>query len=309
MNTSTSRVNALALPQNLAAMVAGAFAADAFSLGAHWLYDQNDIVSRFGRPSTLMSPGSPYHPGKSAGDFTHLGDQMWLLQQSVAACGGRFDANEFSQRWQAFWQSPTTRTYKDKATTVTLQNLERGMAIHEAGSLSEELAGATRSVPVLAVGLAQDLPELALIESVQEQTALTHRGVPSLHAAAFFARLMHGLAAGLDLPTAMDGSLGDSSQVIRDLGLMAESARLAKLSTPEAVLGLGQSCDLNQALPSSLLILARHGDSYEEAIVQNVLAGGDSAARGIFIGAVLGYVHGMQAIPSAWLDAMHIRPI
>ncbi|MDB6074567.1 MAG: hypothetical protein JWO89_2207, partial [Verrucomicrobiaceae bacterium] len=38
--------------------------------------------------------------------------------------------------------------------------------------------------------------------------------------------------------------------------------------------------------------------------IENVMAGGDSAARGIFIGAVLGWLHGEQGIPEAWRNGL-----
>jgi ADP-ribosylglycohydrolase len=38
------------------------------------------------------------------------------------------------------------------------------------------------------------------------------------------------------------------------------------------------------------------------------MAGGDSASRGIIVGGILGYVHGVDAIPKAWRDVLHALP-
>ena len=292
----------------ISGMILGAFVGDALSLSAHWIYDTKTISGKLGRLGRLADPLSEYHKGKTAGDYTHIGDQMWILQQSVAKTGGTFDADDFSQRWRAFWKDPATTAYRDTATKQTLEGLARGTALHEAGSLSEELAGAARCIPVIAAGLASGKSEMAVIESAQEQTALTHRGLASLHAAAFLARLSLGLVAGLDLNTALDGALCDSSQVIRDLGQKAAAPKLQALSTTDAIAQLGQACDLGQAFPSTLLLLTRYAHSFEEALVENVLAGGDSASRGIILGAILGYVHGVDAIPKAWRDGLHNLP-
>ncbi len=290
-------------------MLVGAFVADALALGPHWVYDSSEIETKLGKVEGFHAPLTSYHPGKAAGDYTHLGDQMWTLQQSVLACGGLFDAQDFSRRWREIWTNSRTQSYRDKASEQTLQNLERGTPIHEAGSLSEELAGPVRGIPVLVAGLRRGASEQQLIEGMQEQTALTHRGIPALHTAAFIARLALGLAAGLDLETALDGGLCDSSQIVRDHGLRAESSKLDGLSTAEAIKNLGQACNLNQALPSAIILLVRHGGSYREAMIENVMAGGDSAARGILVGALLGYVHGLESIPKEWREALHTLPV
>ena len=58
------------------AIVAG-FAADALSLGVHWVYDTAQIKEKYGRLDKMAAPElAAYHQPKSAGEFTHYGDQM-----------------------------------------------------------------------------------------------------------------------------------------------------------------------------------------------------------------------------------------
>jgi ADP-ribosylglycohydrolase len=289
-------------------LLVGALVADSFSLAAHWLYDTAEIAQKFGRMSELGAPASSYHPGKGAGDYTHLGDQTLLLAKSVQAKGNHFDPSDFMQAWRSFWTSPGQKCYQDKATRTVLENLARGDDLLLAGALSLEMAGPARSAPVLAAGLEKGMSEQELIAVAQQQTQLTHRSTEAIDTAAFYARLLLNFKAGLDLETAMDAALCDSSQFVRDLGVKAESPKGDNLSTTEAVAWLGQSCDLVNALPASLLILRRHGASYEEAMVENVMAGGDSAARGLFIGGLLGFLHGVEAIPLRWKDAVNAKP-
>ncbi|MDB6117834.1 MAG: hypothetical protein JWO08_1615 [Verrucomicrobiaceae bacterium] len=294
----------MTLEQRTRGMLLGAFVGDALALGPHWMYDRSKIEQKFGRISGLNDPATQYHPGKKAGDYTHLGDQMLVLQRSIQIHGGLFDPKDFLQSWKAFWTDPATKSYVDKATRTVLGAMEDGFAAKEVASSSTEFAGPVRGIPVLVTGLANGYDEASLITAMKEQTRLTHRSTEAQDVAAFLARLGSGLAAELDLETALDGALGDSSQFVRDSGRKAEAPRLANVTTGEAVESLGQTCDSDEALPSSIYILRRHQGSFEEALIENVMAGGDSAARGIFIGAVLGWLHGEQGIPEAWRNGL-----
>jgi ADP-ribosylglycohydrolase len=287
-------------PSQLAGLLLGSLTADSFSLGQHWIYDQAQI------PETpeVSAPASSYHPGKAAGDYTHLGDQTLILARSIAATGDEFDPMHFMAAWRTFWEAPGQQSYKDKATRTVFENLARGESLLLSGALSAELAGPARAAPVLASGLRKGVSEKELIALAQSQTQLTHRCAEAVDTAAFYARLLLNIAAGLDMDTALDAALCDSSQFVRDLGGKATSARVEAMETLEAIAWLGQSCDLDKALPACVLLLQRHGGSYEEAITMNVRAGGDSAARGLFIGGVLGFMHGEKAIPAAWRNAL-----
>ncbi|MBL9118139.1 MAG: ADP-ribosylglycohydrolase family protein [Verrucomicrobiaceae bacterium] len=300
--------SALHKDPRIAGLLLGAFVGDALALGPHWVYDPSTIQAKLGTVSGFNDPLTPYHPGKKAGDYTHIGDQMWLLQQSISDSRWQFEVTHYFKRWKAFWDDEKTISYRDKATKETLHNITKGLPMMEAGALSDELAGPARGMPVLAAGLIHGQSVEAMIESIQEQTALTHRSADALHAAAFLARLIQGLVTGLDLPKAIAKALGASAQVVKDLGVKATSPNLASVDTTTAISTLGQSCDMEEALPACLLLLSRHGHDYKEAMVQNVMAGGDSATRGIVVGGVLGYYHGQSAVPEAWRKALTTPP-
>ncbi len=87
------------------AMVLASFAADALSLGVHWIYNTNVIDKKWGRVEEYIKPERPtYHPTKGLGDFTHYGDQTLVLLESIAGSSG-FDLNHFADRWQEFFKS------------------------------------------------------------------------------------------------------------------------------------------------------------------------------------------------------------
>ena len=51
-------------------------------------------------------------------------------------------------------------------------------------------------------------------------------------------------------------------------------------------------------------LIAKYENNLEEALVQSVMAGGDSAARGMLVGMVLGAHLGQGSIPEKWLSKL-----
>ena len=54
-------------------------------------------------------------------------------------------------------------------------------------------------------------------------------------------------------------------------------------------------------------LIAKYENNLEEALVQSVMAGGDSAARGMLVGMVLGAHLGQSSIPQKWLSELARR--
>jgi ADP-ribosylglycohydrolase len=127
--------------QRYKGLLYGALVADALALGAHWLYDQNEIAGRFGRVAEFLPPArDDYHPGKLRGAQTHYGDQTLVLLESLDACDGNFVMEDFAQRWSWFWRE--SKAYRDHATKITLARLEESFDPPRAGSDSTDLGGA-----------------------------------------------------------------------------------------------------------------------------------------------------------------------
>ena len=185
------------------AAVLVSLAADALSLGAHWFYDTAEIDRRFGRVEELLAPPpDSFHAGKERGQFTHYGDQTLVLLESVAACKG-FDLADFARRWQALFTTGY-RGYVDKATSATLENLQRGLGPEQCGSTSADLGGAARIAP-LVWWYRQDRDQL--FEAVRVQTAMTHNNPAVLAGAAFIARTAWSVLAGAAPQAAMEEAL------------------------------------------------------------------------------------------------------
>jgi ADP-ribosylglycohydrolase len=73
-----------------------------------------------------------------------------------------------------------------------------------------------------------------------------------------------------------------------------------------AVQALGPACGIAGALPATLVLALLYPDELETALIENVMAGGDSAARGLALGALLGARPG-AFVPERWLAAWQAR--
>ena len=285
------------------AMVWASFVGDALALGPHWEYDPNALAARFGRVTGYVDPPSDgYHAGKRAGELTHYGDQTLVLLRSLAACGG-FDLDDFATQWRTLFSGYTG--YVDGATRMTLKIFEFGEGPRHSGSNSSDLAGACRIAP-LVYALRGDLP--VLIEAVRDQTRMTHNHARVIEAAEFFARTTCGVLNGQSPVAALEAAAGNLAAA--PIGQwLAAGLDSAGTDTVTAIGRFGRSCHIDEAMPGVIHLLARHGRDLPECLTENVMAGGDSAARGMLAGMILGAAHGMAAIPGDWLAGLAGRPV
>ncbi len=108
--------------------------------------------------------------------------------------------------------------------------------------------------------------------------------------------------------------------VYRTSDIDEKYGRLESMAAPEiasktqntrtAIAEFGQMCSVEAALPSTIHLIAKYEDNLKEALVENIMAGGDSSARGMFAGFLIGAYNGPDAIPMEWLkDMIHSNEI
>ena len=281
------------------AMVLASFAADSLALGAHWIYDTESISKMFDRVDTFLKPApNSYHATKEKGAFTHYGDQTFVLLESLAAKKG-FDLSDFSARWRALFED--YNGYMDHATTDTLSNYASGGSHEDPGSPSEDLAGAARIAPLVYVY--RHDPD-KLVESAKSQTRMTHNSPLTIDSAAFFARVAWRVLQGTQPVEAMKNVSQEhfgGSPVSRWVQAGLATKDKDSVST---ISRFGQSCHTEEAFPGVVQLIARYHNDLKEALIQSVMAGGDSAARGMIVGMVLGAQFGPAGLPQQWLNEL-----
>ncbi len=285
-------------------MVLASFVADSLALGVHWIYDTAEIDRQFGRVTDLLPPqeGS-YHTSKKLGDFTHYGDQSFHLLEHLAEHDCRFDITEYARDWQNFMTKYPG--YKDKASKETLKNMDSGKEPEKCGSGSTDLGGPARIAPLLYC-YRENPDEMPV--AVKSQTTLTHSGPGILEGTIFLAESCHAILLGATPREAfkqvLTESMDDSELKLR----LHKCLESTQIDTRLQVKEFGQACSINAALPGAVYTVLKHEDNLEEALIETVMAGGDSAARGMVVGMLLGAYHGKNQIPSRWLEKLTQYP-
>lgn len=285
--------------EKIKAAILTSFAADSLALGVHWIYNTHVIDKKLGRVETLLKPEiASFHRGKERGAFTHYGDQTMVLMESVAARDG-FDLSDFAGRWQALFADYAG--YVDQATKGTLARFAEGAAPERSGSSSSDLGGAARIAPLLLAG-GNDTDRL--VSAARLQTAMTHNHPAVVASAEFFARAAAAVLAG-NPPLAAVRKAAETCPTEMALPRWVEAGLDSRdMDTRKAIADFGQMCEAEAAFPATLHLIAKYPEDPGAALVENVMAGGDSAARGLLAGMILGAHKGLGAIPDHWVTGM-----
>jgi ADP-ribosylglycohydrolase len=288
------------MPSDARAVVTASLAADALALGAHWIYDTGQIDAAFGRVEALQDPlPSSFHAGKGRGDLTHYGDQTLLLLRSLVEEAG-FSLDGFARAWRGMFGDYTG--YRDHASQDTLKRFEDGWPPEDAGSASTDLGGAARIAPL--VFFYHD-DEEQLLTAVRQQTAMTHQNALVVDSAAFWARVAVSVLQGqtpLEAVQAIGSRFFDRPPFAE---WVSKGVASRDTATRQAIAEFGPACGVDQAFPSVVHLIAKYQKAAREGMIANVMAGGDSAARGLIAGMVLGAHMGTAAVSEDWLKGMH----
>jgi ADP-ribosylglycohydrolase len=295
------------IESRLSAAIWGQFIGDAAALGTHWIYDLDDLAARY--PGGIQGFETPkaghYHEGKQSGDQTHYGDAALLLLESLAACGAEFREKDFGIRLTSFFGSPICKSYRDHAMRETLEHLTAEPDNFQNGANDDQLATVSRLSPVVVAYHAR--PSTERLDAIRRLTLVTQNHPTAIACAAAHAVLLDSLLHGTSFAEAFEATR-KSADVSCDGSDYFEFAHmLRELDVVTATGRFGQSCPLPQSFPSALHAALLHHEDLTTAILLTLRAGGDSAGRASMIGAWLGAIHGMEAIPEEWLMQLRSR--
>ncbi|MBE0555768.1 MAG: ADP-ribosylglycohydrolase family protein, partial [Proteobacteria bacterium] len=126
----------------------------------------------------------------------------------------------------------------------------------------------------------------------------------TIDAAEFFARAAVRILGG-ETPAAAFTAVAEDRFPGSPLAALVKDGITAKGDESVAAIGrFGRNCYAPAAFPGVIQIVTRYENDMKEALIQAVMAGGDSAARGMSVGMLLGAHLGEAAIPAPWLAGL-----
>jgi len=283
---------------NKKAALLGAFCADAYALGSHWVYSCDVIEDALLDWDGHNAPLTDYHGDKQAGELTHYGDQMLWLLESIAK-EHDFDLDAFSLYWKE--KISNYGGYVDGASKATLAVMNDNAA-HTG---SNDLSVAGRFAPLLYL-YCDDLK--GLLEAVEEHSAFTHNNRLVEQSSLYFAEVAYHVMHGAPLEETLRRTAKEYDEMIQIWVTEGFDSRFRP--TRDVIGHFGQSCGVVSGFPGVIHLLVKYQENYESAMLENAKAGGDSAARGLIAGTILGALHGTDTIPQRWIDSLvHIKAI
>ena len=177
--------------------------------------------------------------------------------------------------------------------------------------------------------------EEAMVSDAVSTTYLSHKNSDPVAAAQFLARATYRIARGVPLREALMASAAaqrdsfidarrrealakveeaaDEGSALAKQGRFIDDTAITSLARlwdvgKEEPIKVGKASPTEGALPAALYFAVRYEHDLEAALIANANVGGDSAARGIVIGMLLGAAHGEEAIPARWLAGLRALP-
>jgi ADP-ribosylglycohydrolase len=310
---------------------------DALAMPVHWYYNRQALETDYGRVTDYLPPRSPhtdsilwrsnYHAPNSKGEILHDQAQYWgqrgihyhqflkagentlnvkicrLLVESMNQIG-TYDADDFVRRYIDFMTTPGNHqdTYIEECHRNFFANYARGRPTHKCGVQDKHIGGLVGILPVVAFYFKQ--PEKAR-EAALAHLALTHPGYKMETAGLLVIDLLLEVLNGIPLKKAIVEEIEAQSNPL----LGHPFGQL--LSQPDDwVIGprFSTACYVEDSVPAVVYLALKYHDDPETALIANTNLGGDNAARGAVLGALLGASHGIEKFPDRWVKGL-VEPL
>ncbi|MCW8894879.1 MAG: ADP-ribosylglycohydrolase family protein [Sulfurimonas sp.] len=263
--------------------------ADAYALGAHWIYDEEDLDNLPIDWQTLNDAQSIWHKGKTKGDFTHYGDQALYLLEYMSK------NREFNQEdYYSFWKEKMSKYdgYIDGATRN---------ALVEMGSTSSDLSICGRIAPLLIHVYSKE----EFLSRVKDFTSITHNSELAHLASQFFAELLWESKENQDIKNNIQTLKIKYPKLAEWID---EGVNSKDIDTFDAIRGFGPACGIDGGF-SGVIHLLSIDDDFKTLMINNSKAGGDSSARFMVVAQILGSQDGFENIQELVDDINEIQKI
>jgi len=241
--------------------------ADAYALGAHWIYDEDQLKELPIDWDRLNDAQSIWHKGKVKGDFTHYGDQTLFLLEYMSK-RKEFNIDDYYSFWKEKMSNYTG--YIDGATRE---------ALVEIGSFSNDLSICGHIAP-LQINAGS---KAEFLSRVDEFTKMTHNSELAILSSQFFAELLWDSKENQDIKNNIQILKNKHPQLTTwiDDGVSSQDA-----DTFTTIRDFGPACGIEGGFAGVIHLLSL-SDNFKTIMQKNAKAGGDSSARGMVVAMVL----------------------
>ena len=273
-------------------LVLSSLVSDAYSLGAHWIYDEKQLETLDLNWEELNEPKSIWHKGKVSGDFTHYGDQtLWLY--NFLEDKKSFDVSQYVEYWKNKIES--YNGYIDGATRETLENIKNGVVPTGSPSTDSSIIG--RITPLLLVSNTNE----EFLQNVEKFVTCTHNSNEAIVSSKFFASLLLKVLSGkgieesiLELKDSFDTKI--QSYIFNGMASKTDD-------TFTTIRSFGPACDIEGGFESVIHLLCKY-DNLKDMLIANAKAGGDTSSRAMIATMIFMAQKDkkLSQIPSSWLN-------
>jgi ADP-ribosyl-[dinitrogen reductase] hydrolase len=306
---------------------------DALAMPVHWYYNRQALAEDYGWVTDYLAPYNP-HPDSILwrssyvapnfkGEILHEQAQYWgqkgvhyhqflkagentlnvkicrLLIESINQTG-TYDADDFLIRYIAFMTTPANHrdTYIEECHRNFFANYARGLQPRSCGVEEKHIGGLVGIVPIVVFYFKQ--PEKAK-EAALAHLALTHPGSKMETAGSLVIDILLRVLNGISLKAAVLEEIKTQNNP-----LVGHPFTKWLAEPDERVIGprLSSACYVEDSVPAVIYLALKYHHDPEKALIANTNLGGDNAARGSVLGALLGAFHGLDRFPRRWIDGL-----
>ena len=228
-------------------------------------------------------------------ELSLYGRQMfWLLeyiQESKV-----YDPFVFGDIWKK--KMSQEKGHIDKASSDTLANLKSGRTYLGAGSGSHDLSVVGRHAPIMFAIKGMD----EMLESVKFHTCLTHMSKEAIDASKYIAEVTLAMIYNLDVANTLQERAKFYGKDVEKQ--VAKGFQLKDKPTKQVLRELGTGSDINGGLALTVYLLLNHHNDLDALLQANLRAGGDSSARGMVAGMIVGAKEGFEKIQPKWIKSI-----
>jgi ADP-ribosylglycohydrolase len=299
----------------------------------HWYYNRQALKEDYGRVTDYLAPRNP-HPDSilwrssyaapgAKGEILHDQAQYWgqkgihyhqflkagentlnvkicrLLIESINQIGS-YDADDFLRRYIAFMTTPGKHadTYIEEFHRNFFANYARGLPPDKCGVKEKHIGGLVGIIPVAVFYF--NRPEKAR-EAALAHLALTHPGLKMETAGSLIIDILLKVLNGIPLKAAILEQIETQSNP-----LLGHPYTKLLDDPDDRVIGprFSTACYVEDSVPAVVYLALKYHDDPANALIVNTNLGGDNAARGSVLGALLGAAHGVEKFPDRWIQGL-----